>query len=317
MNNQILLLVFSATAFSQAQEMNMGRRVSKTLKFISPLQSLTLFPKEIPTTTPREEFVPKFKAGLGAEKKAREEVLKKNDLLDDPEFVGKGWEKRSEEMESLRSEREDQFVEKSYDEAIAIAGFDEVSPANLQTKGSNFQFVGVVQPLDAEKKVQWYARKRPSNSKWNMRLLHVDKGAIMRDMFVHKKIDVFAKYANTGKPRDAPKEGEDPSAPRRPLIEAEYNIKKRSLLNLWNFSPKHFFTDSSGAFWRERRLTPGLYTDGSLVYEQKYRYVDGKNGMKPISKLDALLRSKAIKDTVKTDLLKRLNKDAPDVVIEN
>ena len=87
--------------------------------------------------------------------------------------------------------------------------------------------------------------------------------------------------------------------------------------NLWNFSPKHFFTDSSGAFWRERRLSPGLYTDGSLVYEQKYRYADGKNGMKPISRLDALLRSKAIKDEVKTDLLKRLGKDVPDVVIEN
>jgi hypothetical protein len=53
------------------------------------------------------------------------------------------------------------------------------------------------------------------------------------------------------------------------------------------------------------------------VYEQKYRYADGKNGMKPISRLDALLRSKAIKDEVKTDLLKRLGKDAPDVVIEN
>ncbi len=87
--------------------------------------------------------------------------------------------------------------------------------------------------------------------------------------------------------------------------------------NLWNFSPKHFFTDSSGSFWRERRLTDGLYTDGNLVYEQKYRYSDGKNGMKPISKLDALLKSKSIRNDVKSDLLKRLEKDAPDVVIED
>jgi hypothetical protein len=85
---------------------------------------------------------------------------------------------------------------------------------------------------------------------------------------------------------------------------------------LWNFNPKHFFTDSSGAFWRERRLSPGLYTDGKLVYESKYRYSDGKNGMKPISRLDTLLKSKSVKDTVKKDLLKRLKLDSPDVVIE-
>ncbi len=39
--------------------------------------------------------------------------------------------------------------------------------------------------------------------------------------------------------------------------------------------------------------------------------------MKPISKLDALLRSKAIKSDVKTKLLKRLESDVPDVVIED
>jgi hypothetical protein len=103
-----------------------------------------------------------------------------------------------------------------------------------------------------------------------------------------------------------------------PYISSHFNSHLHSFRysNLWNFSPKHFFTDSSGAFWRERRLAPGLYTDGKLVYEQKYRYSDGKNGMKPISRLDALLRSKSIKDEVKVDLLKRLEKDAPDIVIE-
>ena len=39
--------------------------------------------------------------------------------------------------------------------------------------------------------------------------------------------------------------------------------------------------------------------------------------MKPISRLDALLSSRAIKDEIKTDLLKRLEKDAPDVVLED
>jgi hypothetical protein len=39
--------------------------------------------------------------------------------------------------------------------------------------------------------------------------------------------------------------------------------------------------------------------------------------MKPISRLDALLKSKAIKNEIKADLLKRLETHAPDVVIED
>lgn len=38
--------------------------------------------------------------------------------------------------------------------------------------------------------------------------------------------------------------------------------------------------------------------------------------MKPISKLDALLKSKSIKSTIKSNLLDRLRNDAPDVVVE-
>jgi hypothetical protein len=298
---------------SQAQETYMGRRVSQTLKFLSPLQSFTIFPKEIPTTSPRNEFLPKFQKGLEAEKNAREHIAKNGGLdSDEAEYVGKGWEKRSEEREKSRAELEDKYVQNAYDEAVAKVG--KAAPSKVV--GSKYQFVGVVQPSDSEKSIKWYARKRPANSKWNVRLLHVNRDVILRDLFVNGKVDMFAKYVNTGKARDELKEGEDPSAPRRPLISAQYNVKKRSALNLWNFSPKHFFTDSSGAFWRERRLAPGLYTDGKLVYEQKYRYSDGKNGMKPISRLDALLRSKSIKDEVKVDLLKRLEKDTPDIVIE-
>ena len=85
---------------------------------------------------------------------------------------------------------------------------------------------------------------------------------------------------------------------------------------LWNLNPLHFFTDSSGAFWRERRLSPGLYTDGKLVYESIYRYGDGKNGMKPVSALDDLMKSKLIEKDVKKRLLKKLKSGSPDVVIE-
>lgn len=86
--------------------------------------------------------------------------------------------------------------------------------------------------------------------------------------------------------------------------------------NLWNFSPKHFITDSSGMYWRERRLRPGLYTDGSSVYEASYRYRDGRNGMHKVSSFDKFLSSKAIDVSQKNKILKRLQEDVPDVVLE-
>ena len=228
---QALFLALSAplavqVRSQQPNETFMGRKVSQTLKFLSPLQTLTLFPKETPAATPREIFLPKLKIGLAAEKIAREKVAKQIALDEEDDYVGEGWETRSAESEKARAEAEDRFVERSYDRAIA--GFEEVKSKKIN--GSKYQFVGVVQPSDSAKKVKWYARKRPSNSKWNVRLLHLNKDVILRDLFMKGKIDVCAKYVNTGKPRDELMEGEDPSTPKRPLIEARYNIKKRSVL---------------------------------------------------------------------------------------
>jgi|TARA_B100001142_G_scaffold279871_1_gene290749 hypothetical protein len=68
--------------------------------------------------------------------------------------------------------------------------------------------------------------------------------------------------------------------------------------------------------WRERRLKPGLYTDGKIVYESAYRYSDGRSGMKPVANLDSFLTSDTIKRDAKERLLRRLKEDSPDVVIE-
>jgi hypothetical protein len=228
----ILLVCASASAFvdaqTQAKDTLIGKRVSKTLQFLSPLQSLTIFPKDIPSSTPREQFLPKFKAGLEAEKEARERIIRQQELNDEPEYVGKGWERKSEEKEKLRNMHEDRIIEKAYDDAIAKV--EKTDSESLNLKRSKYQFVGVVQPPNSSEKVKWYARKRPADSKWNVRLIHVNRDAVIRDLFVNGKVDVFAKYINTGKPRDAFKDGEDVSSPKRPLIEAEYSVKKRSLL---------------------------------------------------------------------------------------
>lgn len=79
---------------------------------------------------------------------------------------------------------------------------------------------------------------------------------------------------------------------------------------------KHFFTDSSGMYWRERRLPDGYYTDGTNVYSSTYRYRDGRNGMHRISSLTQFLSSPNIPESLKKKIQKRLQLDSPDIVLE-
>lgn len=208
----------------------MGRRVSKTLQILSPLQSLTFFSKETEssTTTPRDDFLPKFQTGLTAETKTKERLARRRELLSANEDIGsgEGWEKRLEERERIRDEQEAQIVDEVWDKATAP--FQKKGGAgSASAPNSKYQFVGVIQPPASDQKVKWYARKRPTGSKWNIRMIHVNKDAIIRDMFTSGKVDVMGKYVNTGKPLDEMKEGENPSM--RPLIKGEYIVKPRSM----------------------------------------------------------------------------------------
>jgi hypothetical protein len=76
-------------------------------------------------------------------------------------------------------------------------------------------------------------------------------------------------------------------------------------------------TDSSGMYWRERRLPPGMYTDGATVYESSYRYRDGRNGMKRLSNFQEFLQSRNIEKAKKEKVIKKLQEDAPDIVLED
>ena len=85
---------------------------------------------------------------------------------------------------------------------------------------------------------------------------------------------------------------------------------------LWNFSPKGFFTDSSGMYWRERRLASGVYTDGDQVYETSYRYSDGRNGIRKVDSLGSFLNNTQIDESTKQNVHKALAKKFPDLMIE-
>jgi len=69
-------------------------------------------------------------------------------------------------------------------------------------------------------------------------------------------------------------------------------------------------------YWRERRLRPGLYTDGDNVYKASYRYRDGRNGMHRVTSLQQYLARKSVDPVQKNKILKRLRADAPDIVLE-
>ena len=69
-------------------------------------------------------------------------------------------------------------------------------------------------------------------------------------------------------------------------------------------------------YWRERRLRPGMYTDGADVYKSSYRYMDGRNGMHRVGSLLQFLSSPSIDPKDKERILRKLKEAAPDVVLE-
>ncbi|OEU05877.1 hypothetical protein FRACYDRAFT_203815 [Fragilariopsis cylindrus CCMP1102] len=309
--------------------------MSKNIRFASPLQSLTIPDPEFRRMleTPRTKFLPKFLTGLTAENHIREEIAVgtvkisdySNDNDDDSfDVSGQDWVGNTKTAEAKRKRREDTVVEDAYD--TAIASFEQqqeqqrLSSKKMKkkkmTNSNKYQYVGVVginnNKDKKEKKmnsppISWYARPKPKHSNWSVRLLHVNKDVIIKDLFDQGKIDIFAKYTNTGQTMQSL---------QAPVVTTKYEARERSWKTLWNFSPKHFFTDSSGAYWRERRLRAGMYTDGDNVYESSYRYRDGRNGMNRVSTFQQFLSSKSVDAKEKQRILKKLQSAAPDIVLE-
>lgn len=312
-------------------------RTSSPIRFVSPLRSFTVFDKAdgnasastaAAPASPRRRFLPKFRAGLVAEKRARDAIAEelRASLLegaDDDDYAegGRGWAEMEAAKEELRRAADEVRVERAYDRAVVK--YDKKKKtggaARRATAGGDYQFVGVAAPPGggAKTAVTWYARRKPAGSKWSVRMVHVDRDAVVKDMFSRGEVDVYGKYVNTGKTvvDGGGKDGEERET-NVPVLKGQYSVKNRSWRTLWNFSPIRLFSDSSGMYWRERRLSPGLYTDGRTVFESAYDYSDGRNGMRPMSSLDAYLKSGGVKAEAKTEVLRRLKEDGPDVVVE-
>ena len=333
---------------------------SAPLRFASPIQSYTIFDRSalssMDAVIPRRRFLPRFRVGLVAERTAREALMEEQrrgiaivDDEDEDTTNGSGWAEASAAADERRRKAAEARIEAAHD--AAVKAYDDKLDTTTKSRRSavpstndiKFQFVGVVNDgksnrdnMERGGDVTWYARKRPKGSKWNVRLVHVNRDAVLRDLFVKGKVDVFGKYISEGAKEDAAftaadASGEDNVAMgnggldaigggggvTKTYVKAKYAIKERSWRTLWNFSPRRMFTTSSGSFWRERRILPGLYTDGINVYESVYRYRDGRNGMKPVAKLNKLLSSPGIRMEEKERIVERLKVgDVPDLVVE-
>jgi hypothetical protein len=195
---------------------------AKMLRFASPLQSLTIPDREVKEeiTTKRARFLPRFKAGLQSEVEARRELAaKRTSEIQAAATSGSDWAQKAVEVDRARRAKEDEVAEQAFDEGVAQFEKKSKKGPKAAKSPNSYQFVGVVN-RKGDKPITWYARPKPSDSKWAVRLLHVNQDAIVKDLFNRGKIDIFAKYKNTGSTDEETKV---------PIVTSTYQVKERSL----------------------------------------------------------------------------------------
>ena len=198
---------------------------AKNLRILSPLKALTIWDpetKDVEATSPRKGFLPVFRARLEAEAEARKELkAKRNQELQASSTSGNEWAQDAALAERRRQQVEERYVEAASDRVAAEAAKMVQMKSKAKKKNANkYQFVGVVNPKVSDKPIKWYAREKPSGSKWSVRLVHVDQAAVVTDLFRRGEVDIFAKYKNTGKIN---------KETNTPIIEKEYSVRERSI----------------------------------------------------------------------------------------
>ena len=122
------------------------------------------------------------------------------------------------------------MAEKAFDEAVKRVEAEQKAKAAVDVPNYNkYQFVGVINKDNAENPIKWYARAKPAKAKWSLRLVHVNKDAIIKDLFNQGKIDIFAKYKNAGYSKNVEgEELEEETSPKSLQVRAEYEVRERS-----------------------------------------------------------------------------------------
>lgn len=208
------------------------KMASASMRFASPLQVLTIWDTNDEPMSPREKYLQKYKAGLEAEKKVREELKKKHDaFLSKQDTASPEWAEKAVRYERVRKSREERLVEKAYDEAVKRVEAEQKGKESgpVAVKKNTYQFVGVVNSKDENKPVTWYARTKPEKANWSLRLVHVNRDAIIKDLFDRGKVDIFSKYKNDGfKTAAGSDQGPSTHEQRSLLVKAQYEVRERS-----------------------------------------------------------------------------------------
>ncbi|GAX25043.1 hypothetical protein FisN_10Lh239 [Fistulifera solaris] len=188
------------------------------IQFASPLQALTIPDADVPPT-PRSRYLKKIAAGLQAEQQVRDKLGEDGPIAVD--ISQADWAQAATANAKRQQLHKDRMLEEAFDKAVASvdAKLSKKQQSSSSTSPSQYQFVGVIQPNDASQVIQWFARPKPANSKWSVRLVHVNRDAIVHDLFRRGKIDLFGRYTNTG--------SKDPET-GLPVVRSQYSVRERS-----------------------------------------------------------------------------------------
>lgn len=219
-SRSVLLTVLSLLSLSSA--------VIRNIKFASPLQALTIWDPETKEEasqvgpTPRLRFLFKFQAGLSAEREVKRQLEEQRSAVEVADATS-DWADQAAAADFQNRAREDLLMGDAYDQAVATVDGElkrrQRDQKRRRRNANKYQFVGVVQRPSDPTAVKWYARPKPAGAKWSLRLLHVNREAIVKDLYDHGKIDIFAKYKNTGVVDEKT---------QQPIVECEYSVKERT-----------------------------------------------------------------------------------------
>jgi hypothetical protein len=211
----------------------------RSLTIASPLQALTLW--DAPLETPRSRFLPRFRKALTAERTARaasvqadaDQVLAASVVPTSP-----NWAARAAAADVAQGTRADRKASAAFDAAFRQADDDDAVADTPPPKSARYQLVGVVQPpthsVTDHQAICWYARPKADDATWSVRLVHVNRQAVVYDLVRRGRVDVLGKYRNRGFVQTTPDESATSASETAvvpssvPLVEAEYTVRERS-----------------------------------------------------------------------------------------
>jgi hypothetical protein len=199
----------------------------RDLQIVTPLQALTVPDGggfDATELTRRQAFLERFQAGIEAEMKVLD---RKNNNYGATAAGSSG-------LDFLMAE--DKEAERAFATATKAVASRQETRRKLKQNGDDgrqqqYQFVGVVQPVVESSSsstggdgggggpaiISWYARPKPKDARWSMRLVHVNREAVIKHLFDQGKVDIYGKYQTVT----------DATTGER-MVEAKYTVTPRS-----------------------------------------------------------------------------------------